>query len=152
MSVEDLEEVWERAITVARVEHSNRCSEIPCTAKLGFSIGSCSRSHEAREQGEDMCPGTGLFERKIYHSTSLSGLSLLISLDHMVTLKKRPRHMVVVREVSKRLVELGRNEAAAEILRAADQPEEAVAVAIAGGAWDKARESAGGHASLVTKA
>lgn len=55
MSVEDLEEVWERAITVARVEHSNRCSEIPRTAKLGFSIGSCSRSHEAREQGEDMC-------------------------------------------------------------------------------------------------
>lgn len=29
MSIEDLEEVWERAITVARVEHSNRLSEIP---------------------------------------------------------------------------------------------------------------------------
>lgn len=60
--------------------------------------------------------------------------------------------MAVVREVSKRLVDLGRNDAAAEILRAADQPEEAVSVAIAGAAWDKARESAGGRASLVAKA
>ncbi|CAM9289225.1 unnamed protein product, partial [Laminaria digitata] len=81
---EDLEEVWERAITVARTEVPNR-------------------------------------------------------------------HMVVVREVSGRLADLGRHEAAAEVLRAADQPAEAVAVAVAGGAWEKARESARGHGQLAEK-
>ena len=59
--------------------------------------------------------------------------------------------MVVVREVSGRLVHLGRPEAAAEVLRAADQPAEAVAVAVAGGAWEKARESARGHGQLAEK-
>ncbi|CAN0111442.1 unnamed protein product, partial [Ectocarpus sp. 12 AP-2014] len=84
MNAEDLEEVWERAITVARVDLPNR-------------------------------------------------------------------HMVVVREVSRRLADMGRHEAAAEVLRAADQPEEAVAVAVAGGAWEKARESARGHGQLAEK-
>ena len=60
--------------------------------------------------------------------------------------------MTVVREVSKRLAALGRHGAAAEVLRAVDQPEEAVALAVAGGAWDKARESAGGNAQLAEKA
>lgn len=59
--------------------------------------------------------------------------------------------MVVVREVSRRLADMGRHEAAAEVLRAADQPEEAVAVAVAGGAWEKARESARGHGQLSEK-
>lgn len=59
--------------------------------------------------------------------------------------------MVVVREVSRRLADMGRHEAAAEVLRAADQPEEAVAVAVAGGAWEKARESARGHVQLSEK-
>lgn len=58
---------------------------------------------------------------------------------------------MVVREVSRRLAEMGRHEAAAEVLRAADQPEEAVAVAVAGGAWEKARESARGHGQLSEK-
>ncbi|CAN0169675.1 unnamed protein product, partial [Ectocarpus fasciculatus] len=84
MNAEDLEEVWERAITVARVDLPNR-------------------------------------------------------------------HMVVVREVSRRLADMGRHEAAAEVLRAADQPEEAVAVAVAGGSWEKARESARGHVQLAEK-
>lgn len=59
--------------------------------------------------------------------------------------------MVVVREVSGRLADLGRHEAAAEVLRAADQPADAVAVAVAGGAWEKARESARGHGQLAEK-
>ncbi len=58
---------------------------------------------------------------------------------------------MVVREVSRRLADMGRHEAAAEVLRAADQPEEAVAVAVAGGAWEKARESARGHGELSEK-
>lgn len=58
---------------------------------------------------------------------------------------------MVVREVSRRLADMGRHEAAAEVLRAADQPEEAVAVAVAGGAWEKARESARGHGQLSEK-
>lgn len=58
---------------------------------------------------------------------------------------------MVVREVSRRLADMGRHEAAAEVLRAADQPEEAVAVAVAGGAWEKARESARGHVHLSEK-
>lgn len=58
---------------------------------------------------------------------------------------------MVVREVSRRLADMGRHEAAAEVLRAADQPEEAVAVAVAGGAWEKARDSARGHGQLSEK-
>lgn len=58
---------------------------------------------------------------------------------------------MVVREVSRRLADMGRHEAAAEVLTAADQPEEAVAVAVAGGAWEKARESARGHVQLSEK-
>lgn len=59
--------------------------------------------------------------------------------------------MAVVREVSQRLADIGRHDAAAEVLRAADQPEEAVSVAVAGGAWEKARESARGHGQLSDK-
>lgn len=59
--------------------------------------------------------------------------------------------MGVVREVARRQADMGRHEAASEVLRAADQPEEAVSVAVAGGAWEKARESARGHGELAEK-
>lgn len=59
--------------------------------------------------------------------------------------------MEVVREVSRRLMDMGRHSAAAEVLRAADQAEEAVSVAVAGGAWDKAREAARGQGQLAEK-
>lgn len=61
------------------------------------------------------------------------------------------RHMEVVREVSRRLADMERHDAAAEVLRAADQPEEAVSVAVTGGAWEKAREAARGQGSLAEK-
>lgn len=60
--------------------------------------------------------------------------------------------MEVVREVSRRLADLGRHNAAAEVLRAADQLEEAVSVAVAGGAWEKARQAAKGQRDLGEKA
>lgn len=53
--------------------------------------------------------------------------------------------------MSRRLADLGRHDAAAEVLRAADQLEEAVSVAEAGGAWGKAREVARGQRDLGEK-
>jgi intraflagellar transport protein 172 len=61
------------------------------------------------------------------------------------------RYMEVVRLVSERLVEVSKHESAAEILREADQLDDAVSVAISGQAWGKARELAGGNKSLSTR-
>lgn len=86
MSVEDLEEVWERAITVARVEHSNRLSEITCTVLVRVGVFPWGEGTGGGfRRNANICLGTGLFERKQYDLTSL-----LTPLDHMVTLKNVP--------------------------------------------------------------
>merc|ERR1719231_779170 len=72
-------------------------------------------------------------------------------LDCAVTVARRncpKRYPETVAEVTRRLREVGRHAAAAELLREADELEAAVACAMEGEAWAKARELAQGHRVL----
>ena len=72
-------------------------------------------------------------------------------LDCAVTVARRncpKRYQETVAEVTRRLREVGRHAEAAELLREADELEAAVACAMEGEAWAKARELAQGHRAL----
>jgi hypothetical protein len=62
--------------------------------------------------------------------------------------KLQNRYVEVVREVAHRLAEVQRHAVAADLLKDALQVEEAVEVAMAGSAWDKARDVANGNSKL----